>query len=46
MTAATDEGDGGLGDVLPSVSAVTSLSTRTLSRLGDGGVSICEGLIC
>lgn len=46
MTAATDEGDGGLKDVLPSVSAVVSLSTRTLSRLGDGEVSIWEESIC
>ena len=46
LTAATDEGDGGLKDVLPSVSAAVSLSTKTLSRLGDGVVSICDGSIC
>ena len=46
LTAAIDEGDGGLKEVLPSVSAVASLSTKTLSRLGDGEVSICEGSIC
>ena len=46
LTAATDEGEGGLKDVLPSVSTVASLSTKTLSRLGEGEVSICDGSIC